>query len=520
MHPIILTPLSLFRPFDRFRAALLAIVMASGAVPVAVADSSSASAQASVSERPNLVFLISDDHRWDALGIAGNPKVRTPNLDRMAQEGQWYRNFTIQISTCSASRAALLTGLPPYRNGWYSNEWQRRDVVDPHGFDQYRTLPKELARAGYRTAFTGKWHLRPEPWLVGFETIRRWMIGGAGSYLDPRLAEGPSRETKVVKGFTQTIFADDAVDELKKRDRGETTQPLFLWVAFTAPHGPFRPNPEPFSGMYAGQTPRELAPATFYDRPARTKKGAQTWNNYYEAISALDAEVGRILDTIRDSSLSTNTVVIFMGDNGFMMGRRGMHGKYVPYDDSLVVPMIAWGPESIVGTRGTTVTAALNSLDLPPTFVRLAGGVPPPEWTGRDATPVLRDGRTHGFTYAVSSYPDHQSLIGHVEAYRVIRTPTHKLIEWHPDSGQGPELYDLIRDPAEERNLFGLAEAAEVQAQLKAQLDEYRRRTGDDSWDMKGPLGMFEPERLNWKYDEGPNRNRRRVPAHTTETLN
>lgn len=480
-------------------AALLTVV----AVSPAIAEA----------DKPNIVFLISDDHRWDALGIAGNPHIKTPHLDRMAREGQWHRHFTIQIPTCSPSRATLLTGRTPTGHGWYSNEWQRKDVIGANGFDQYNLLPKELIKAGYHTAFTGKWHITPDPWLVGFQSIRRWMLGGAGAFENPRLAQGASRETKVVNGFTQTIFADDAVAELNKRERGETTQPLFLWVAFTAPHGPFGPNPAPHASAYAGKTGKELAPETFYDDPRKTKKGRQTWNNYYEAMSALDAEVGRVLDTVRQSSLSTNTLVIFVGDNGFMMGRRNMHGKYVPYDDSLVVPMIAWGPESIIGAQGTTVTASLNSLDLPPTFVKLAGGTPPADWAGRDATAVLRDGQPHELTYAVSEYPDHDSLIDHVEAYRVIRTPEYKLIEWHPGTKREPEFYDLVKDPAENKNLYGTAEVAEAQARLKSLLDEHRKKTGDDQWEMKGPLGMFEPERLRWNYDEGPkNPNKRRGP--------
>jgi len=455
-------------------------------------------------EKPNIVFIISDDHRWDGLGIAGNENVKTPHLDQMAREGQWHREFTIQIPTCSASRSAILTGLPANRNGWYSNEFQRKDVIGSHGFDQYNLLPKEMAKAGYYTAFTGKWHITPEPWIVGFESVGNWMEGGAGSYKDPRLSKGKVRNMKPFPGFTQQIFTEDAIEQLKKRDSGETTQPLFLWVALTAPHGPFVPNPAPYAGMYDGKTAKDLAPKTFYDDPVKTTRGPKMWSNYYEAITAMDAEVGRILDTVRKSTLADNTLVVFMGDNGFMMGRRNMHGKYVPYEDSLRVPMIAWGSENIVGAHGTTVTASLNSLDLPPTFVKLAGGTPPSDWTGRDATAVLKDGQTHGIDYAVSAYPDHDSLIDHVEAYRVIRTPDYKLIEWHPSANQGPEFYDLKKDPAENNNLFGKPEVAAAQKDLKTKLDGYRKRTGDDQWDMKGPLGMFEPERLKWQYNEGP----------------
>lgn len=464
---------------------------------VAQSDATSASSQ------PNIIFLISDDHRYDCIGIAGNPHVKTPNLDRMAHEGQWYKDFTIQIPTCSASRAAILTGLPPYANGWYSNEFQRKDVIDAHGLDQYNLLPKQMVANGYHTALTGKWHITPDPWLCGFQTIHHWMLGGAGPYKDPRLAYGDSRTSAIVEGFTQTIFANEAIEEIQKRDSGQTTQPLFLWCAFTAPHGPFGPNPEPFESMYDGKSDQELAPPTFYDDPSKTKHGRQTWEHYYEAIAALDHEVGRILDTIRDSSIADNTVVVFMGDNGFMMGRRDMHGKYVPYEDSLRVPMIAWGP-GVLGTENTTVTAAVNSLDLPPTFVQLANGTQPSDWTGKSFVNVMNDGQVHEFTSAQSAYPDHDSLIEHVKAYRVIRTPDHKLILWHPETGLKPELYDLKADPAENNNLFDEMNPDEAQKRLKKLIEDYRAKTGDDQWDMKGPLGMFEPERLKWKYNEGP----------------
>lgn len=467
-----------------------------------------AAAATPATSKPNIIFIISDDQRWDCLGIAGNDRVQTPHLDRMAREGQWYREFTIQIPTCSPSRASLLTGLPAYTHGWYSNEFQRKDIIDGRGFDQYNLLPKQMIENGYRTVMTGKWHITPDPWHCGFQTIHNWMLGGAGSYKDPLLAYGDSRTSRVVEGFTQQIFTEDALKELQKQADDATTQPMFMWLSYTAPHGPFIPNPEPFDGMYKDQRARDLAPETFYDDVAHTRRGRQTWHNYYEAITALDAEVGRIMDTIRNSSLADNTLVVFMGDNGFMMGRRQMHGKYVPYDDALRVPMIAWGP-GVLGTEGTTVTASANSLDLPPTFVRLAGGTPPQDWTGRDMTNVLADGETHEFTYAVSAYPDHDSLLSHVDAYRVIRTPAHKLILWHPNTGLTPEFYDLIADPAEDNNIYSEDNPSDVQTRLAGLLEDYRKRT-NDQWDMRGPLGMFEPERLHWENNEGRRQRQRR----------
>lgn len=441
-------------------------------------------------EKPNIILMISDDHRWDGLGIAGNKYIKTPNLDRMAREGQWYREATIQVPTCTASRASILTGLPPSEHGFYSNNWQRADVLNPHGFDKYEVLPEQLQQAGYHTAFAGKWHLSADPWLVGFETIKHWMLPGAGPYRNPKLATGRSRETRVTNGYTQTIFANDALEILDAKASGETTQPLFLWLAFTAPHDRFGPNPKPFDGMYDNKTASELAPETFHGDPNARDKG-ETWKKYYEAISALDAEVGRVMDKVRNSSLSTNTLVVFIGDNGFMMGARNMWGKYVPYEGALRVPMIAWGPDRIVGAKGSTVTAAANSIDLPPTFVKLAGGTPPGSWVGRDITAVLKDGKPHDITWAVSQYPDHKSPMEHVKAYRVIRTPEYKLIHFHPDSGQGHELYDLKKDPAEKNNLYGKPQVAEVQKSLEKRLGEFRQKSGDTGWDMKGEVVSF-----------------------------
>jgi arylsulfatase A-like enzyme len=439
-------------------------------------------------EKPNIVFIITDDQRWDALGIAGSA-VKTPNIDRLAREGQWYREATIQVPTCSASRAAILTGLPPAVNGWYSNQQVRQDVVSPNGFDQYKLLPKELAKAGYHTAFTGKWHIRPDPWLCGFEEIGHWMEAGAGAYKNARITFGRQRNSKKNPEFTQTLFADDAIKMLNKAASPETTQPLFLWLAYTAPHAPFGPNPEPTSGMYNDKKPRELEPPTYFGDAAKTKHGRLSWQSYYESITAVDAQIGRVMDAIRNSSLAKNTVVVVLGDNGFLMGSRGgKYGKYLPYEEAARVPLVMWGPEAVIGARGTTVTASVNSLDLSPTFVKLAGGTPPAEWAGRDVTAVMKDGQPHDITYAVSTYPDNSHMLDFVNAYHMIRTPKYKLIRWHPDNNIGPELYDLKKDPGETTNLYGKPEMKDAQAQLEKQLTDYEKATNQTDWKLKGPV--------------------------------
>jgi N-acetylglucosamine-6-sulfatase len=419
--------------------------------------------------RPNVVLVISDDHRWDGLGAAGNPHVVTPHLDQLATEGVHFVQATIHVPQCSPSRAQLLTGLPPHQHGQYSNQVQRRDVVAPDGFKQYTLLPSLLGHAEYRTVFVGKWHLAPEPWNCGFSDVRTWLPEGGGRYRDLALAQGRSRETRPMSGFVQQVFADSAIEFLKSPDARR--QPFFLWLAFTAPHGPHVPNPPHIERLYAGRTRELLEPPAF-----RGEGHPRKWAPYYEAISYLDEQVGRILQTLTEERLADNTIVVFLGDNGFMMGSRDWDGKVLPYEDSIRVPFIVRAP-SIATIRGKS-RAAVSSLDLPPTILRWTGVSDVPKaWPGRDLTPALR-GEAAGFDAAISEFADHESGQFGQYAYRLIRTPQHKLILWERP-GRGDELYDLERDPHETKNAIDDSTLADVRENLRRRLEKWMRETDD-----------------------------------------
>jgi N-acetylglucosamine-6-sulfatase len=439
-------------------------------------------AQAAGGKRPNIVFIISDDHRWDMVGIAGNEKVDTPNLDRMGREGVYFRQGTVVVPQCSPNRAAMLTGRVPHQTGWLSNQYQEERANGKEGL-KGPFLPAVLQAAGYHTALVGKWHLQVEPWETGFGEVRTWMPGGSGKYKDVPLARGNSRERAVREGFTNLVFADDAVAFMKER-KEKADGPFFLWLALTAPHAPYRPNPDEITRRYEGKTRKELLPPGF--PPGTANPG--NFPAYYEAVTVADRAAGRVLDAVDALGLADDTVVVFMGDNGYMMGSRGVGekgaaGKVVPYEESVRVPFIVKAPKGLA-TPGRVSAAAVSSIDLPVMFARLAGAEPPAEWAGRDMRPALVEEKPAGFDEAFVEWADTKSEEFGDLAYRQVRTPAHKLIVWEK-AGKGPELYDLAKDPHEGKNVYGEAGYADVRQRLEGRLKAWRERTADPSLEGK-----------------------------------
>lgn len=483
-------------------------------VALAASDDSTPGVPARKEARPNIVFIISDDHRWDCLGVVGNPSVKTPELDELAQKGAYFPQATILTPQCSPSRATLLTGMPPHQTGWFSNQTQQRQVHAPDGFHNYETLPGLLQKNGYRTVLVGKWHLTPEPWNVGFTDVRTWLPGGGGPYKDVRLAHGNSRETTTAPGFLQDVFGNDCAQFIQSPEAKQ--KPFFLWLALTAPHTPLQPNPDHLEALYANKPNTQLAPPGFTRgtpeerltsftvyadrRAARAAKTSPTaddedattsaasgqkprraqtdWHHYYAAISSVDEQVGRIRSALKDAGLAENTIIVFLGDNGLMRGSRGWSGKVLPYEESVRVPMIVYMPKG-QAVHGKS-SAAVSSLDLPPTFLKWAGVKAPDGWTGRDLTPVLQKGTVKQFDSAICEFADNVSKkFGAVE-YHLVRTPESKLIEWR-DPAKGVEFFDLKEDPRELHNQAGNPKYSDTIKSMRSQLEEWKKRTTPNS---------------------------------------
>jgi arylsulfatase A-like enzyme len=416
--------------------------------------------------KPNIVFITSDDHRWDALGAAGNPVIHTPALDRLAARGIYFRQATTYVSQCHPIRATLLTGLPVHQHGAFSVQRQSAEASKPDAFRNLPTVPGLLRDAGYHTLLVGKWHVAADPWLTGFSEVKTWLPGGGADYQDPELARGNSRELSKLKGSTQQIFADDAIDFV--RSAAAKGKPFFLWLAFTAPHFPLAPNSPESAKLYAGKSLSELAPP----QPSKDIP-IEDLRHYYEAVSDLDRQVGRVMAALEEAGLAESTAVVFLGDNGFLIGERGT-GKVVPYEASIRVPLIVSSPGGKALAGPSDLPA--SSLDVPVTLVELAGLRPPSTWPGRELLGAVRRDPKNGLEDAFTVWADEENE--RWPAYRLVRTVRHKLVVWKDPAKPG-ELYDLAADPAETNNLYSLPEVRDARRDLEARLRAWMERTQD-----------------------------------------
>jgi arylsulfatase A-like enzyme len=464
--------------------------------------------------RPNLVFIMTDDHAVSALGCYGNRLVSTPHLDRLAADGMRFDRACVTNSLCAPSRSTVLTGTYSHINGVRGNSEatnaiERLDRSLP-------TFPQLLRDAGYTTAIVGKWHLADPP--VGFDYA--CVLPGQGLYFDPEFIENGTR--RKIPGYATDIATDLALDWLQRRD---AARPFCLLLQHKAPHRPFLPPPRHADRHARQEIP---FPSTFEDDYATRAVAAEAadmrieeslagdypelpknlsaaekkrWiyqrfvKDYYGAIAGVDDSVGRVLGYLEENQLLGNTVVIYTSDNGFFVGDHGWYDKRYMYEPSLRVPLIIRAPG---GARGQTDALTVN-IDVAPTLLDYAGVSAPRVMQGRSLR-ALVEGRKPAdwrssiyYAYYENSWallvgrgrevltdPSFQYLTPHrVGPHRGVRTATHKLIEYYSDPIYW-ELFDLTRDPQELRNLYGTPGTERLTAELKAELSRLRKEFRDD----------------------------------------
>jgi arylsulfatase A-like enzyme len=473
---------------------------------------------ASAADRPNIVFIMSDDHAAHAIGAYGSRVNQTPHIDRLAREGMVLRNVFVTNSICTPSRAAILTGQYSHLNG----------VPVFNRFDSSRTTVARLLQAsGYHTGMIGKWHLGSDP--AGFD---RWeILPGQGAYMNPVLYTATGEKTYTGRYVTDVV-TDLAIDFIRERPRD---RPFFLMLHHKAPHRPWEPDPahraqfvdrwipepETLWDSYATRTdalrenlqrvagdltrrdlklepPADLSGtalaawlSTKPDTVTITRDGREVtltgealtrWKyqrymrDYLATIQSVDDNVGRLLEALDTERLAKNTIVIYTSDQGFFLGDHGMYDKRFMYEESLRMPFLIRWPAAI--KRGSRSDAMALNVDFAPTFLAAAGVAVPPDMQGRSLLPVLRgkppaDWRSSMYYRYYHDPGDHNT-----RAHYGVRTATHKLIHyWKKDQW---ELFDLVRDPHELQNLYGQQGHDEVTRSLKAELQRLKQAVRDD----------------------------------------
>ena len=472
-------------------------LLAVGVVALGFAGPAGAQPAAANAGRPNILYIMADDHAAHALSCYGSKINQTPNLDRLAREGMRFENAFVTNALCGPSRACVLTGKYSHVNGFEDNK--PGTIFD----GSQETFVKLLQKAGYQTGIVGKWHLGSDP--TGFD---HWSIlQGQGRYFNPIFITDGKKET--VKGYVTDVITDKALDFLKNRKKD---QPFCLMYHHKAPHREWNPDAK-HAKMYEDQT--IPLPETFYDNyehrgtaahdqdmtiaktltkadvksdpPAGLSGDKLTeWKyqrfikDYLRVIASLDDNVGRVLDYLDQNGLAENTIVVYTSDNGFFLGDHGWFDKRFMYEQSLRVPLLVRYPKAI---KPASVSKAMTvNVDYAPTFLEYAGVAVPAAIQGRSLRPVLESGggaapadwRTSIY-YHYYEFPQPH----HVHPHLGVRTEQYKLM-YFTDLNEW-EMYDLKKDPNELRNVYLEPEYSEVRERMTAELGKLRKQYMDEA---------------------------------------
>jgi arylsulfatase A-like enzyme len=432
-------------------------------------------ARSDAPERPSFVVVLSDDQRFDALGVvqreqadaARFPWLATPNLDRLAADGVRFRNAFVVSSLCSPSRASFLTGLYGHTSGIVDNETPLAAGTV--------TVATRLREAGYRTGYVGKWHLGDQLERPGFDWSASYT--GQGSYFDATfLVDGlPERS----QGWVDDVATDYAIGFLRRH----RSEPFLLVLGYKSPHGPHLPGsvPERARGRHR-EVPLAPAPNAAalppYEAPQRGGWITGTDDSvrgYFDLVGAMDDALGRLLDAIDAQGLRERTVVIFAGDNGYLLGEHGMRTKRAAYEGSIRIPLLVRWPAAGDAARGLRIDAPVLNVDLAPTLLELAGVPAPDTLHGRSLAELIEPGGRpwrQAFLYEFFQEPSFG-----IPTQLALRTPDAKLVVY-PGRPEWTQLFDLARDPGEQHDLARDAERAPQLEALRAELEREASAVG------------------------------------------
>ena len=463
-----------------------------------------------VERRPNLLFIMSDDHAAHALSAYGSRINETPNLDRIAATGMRFDSAFCTNSICAPSRAAILTGTYNHVNGV--------TTLDTPLANTLWTFPQALRDAGYQAALFGKWHLGhgPDADPVGFD---RWrVLPGQGHYHNPVFLDG---DHGIVErsGYVTDLITDDCLDWL---DQADGDRPFALFCHHKAPHRSWEPDaahftmyddveipyPDTFRDDLAGRAEvvqavkmRMLDLDPIVDLKAAVPPGLTLdeeidWRyqryikDYLRVVASIDDNVGRLLDRLDETGLLDDTVVVYTSDQGFFLGDHGWFDKRLMYEESLAMPLLVSYPRLV--EAGSVCDEIVVNVDFAQTLLELAGIVPPDSVQGRSFVPLLRGEAPDDWPQSMYyRYWMHNDGSHACPAHYGVRTKSHKLICYYNDpldqpGARGPagpvewELFDLGVDPFEVDNRYGRPGTEAITADLMAELARLQRLVGDE----------------------------------------
>jgi arylsulfatase A-like enzyme len=488
------------RPFLTFAAAL--------------AFSGFASRPLQAAQQPNIVFIFSDDHAYQAVSAYKDSRKlnETPNIDRLAKEGMLFHRCLVPNSICGPSRAVVQTGKYNHINGFFNNTNCKFD-------GSQQTFPKMMKAAGYQTAMIGKWHLMTDP--QGFDYWN--ILPGQGVYYNPPMIE--MGVTKKHDGYVTDIITEETIKWMKARDK---TKPFLMMCQHKAPHREWEP-PIRYLDHDKGKVYEE--PASLFDDyenrgmavrdqdmtlektitpkdmklvapPQLTPEQREKWDAYYNprneaflkadlkgqdlvkwryqrymhdylaCVKAVDDSVGEILKYLQDEGIADNTIVVYSADQGFYLGEHGWFDKRWAFEESIRAPLLVRWPG--VTRPGSECTEIVSNLDFGETFLDAAGLKVPDDMQGRSLVPILK-GQTpadwrKSFYYHYYEYPQPH----HVRPHYGVITDRYKLLHFYAPDVDYWELYDREKDPGEMRSFFGNPDYKQVTADLMAEVQRLR----------------------------------------------
>ena len=490
--------------------------MAGSAAALSIVPSCNSLGQIGGKKRPNIIYIMTDDHASHALSCYNSKINKTPNLDRIANEGMRFENSFCTNSICAPCRAVVLTGKYSHINGKIDNSRQAFD-------GSQQTFPKLLQKAGYQTAMIGKWHLRSDP--TGFDYWN--VLPGQGLYYNPVMIE--MGERKKYTGYVTNIITDHALKWIKERD---PDKPFCLMYHHKAPHRNWQPSPKHLT-MYDDMTmpepdnlfddyanrgraakeqdmtisktmndndlklvaPRNLNPEQkkLWDAAYNPKneafrkanlqgKDLIRWKyqryikDYLRCIASVDDNVGRLLDYLDASGLAKNTVVVYTSDQGFYLGDHGWFDKRFMYEESLRMPLLVRYPREI--KPGSVSDDIVLNLDFAATFLDYAGVPVPEDIQGESMRAVLRNKTPRNWRKSMYYHYYEYPAVHSVKRHYGVRTQRYKLIHFYHDIDEW-ELYDMKKDPREMKNVYSDPAYADIVTELTAELKQLRQKYKD-----------------------------------------